>query len=602
MLRRIIAIKNVGRFRNSATTPAHTLAKYVVVFAGNGYGKTTLCTIARSVQSGDAAPVIGRQTLGTIEGPDVDLLFADGNRRLKNGEWSSTFSKISVFDATFVSENVHSGDIVDIANKRNLYRVIIGRAGVDLAEQEKALTEDGRTTQADLTAAEKALRQVCPEEISLTDFINLPADPDIDSKIEIQRQVIGALQEAEAIERRPALIPLPIPPAFELNSILERSLQTLGAAAEALFSTALEFWRRYCPLEPEGFSDTDSNFDDIARSSDVLTGCLDRKARQPHVPIDGGSPLTEAQHALSRARGVFDRYNQAVQVANQTIAECKQGTAQGDLRTAQRQLIRLEAAKRRHEEDVTSACNDFVLLDEKKKLIEATKADVRNQLEAHTREVIQPYEDRINDFLDMFNADFRLVGTTHGYPGGIATSTYQLLINNRRVDLGDLRTPIDQPSFKNTLSTGDRMTLGLAIFLAQLERETDLTERIVIFDDPFSSQDAFRRSQTVYEIIRVARACAQVIVLSHDVQFLKQLWEKYPAAERSALQITLEPSGSKISVFDLDVACRGRAAAELDDLIAFRSTGAGNLREIIKKLRVVLETHFRLSYPSALSR
>ena len=262
-------------------------------------------------------------------------------------------------------------------------------------------------------------------------------------------------------------------------------------------------------------------------------------------------------------------------------------------------MIRLEAVKRRHEEGVARSYDALQALDEKKKHIESAKADVREKLEAHTRDVIRPYESRINKFLDMFNVDFRLAGTTHGYPGGIATSTYQLLINNRHIDLGDSKTPIDQPSFKNTLSTGDRMTLGLAIFFAQLDREEDLAERIVIFDDPFSSQDAFRRSQTVYEIMRVAHACVQVIVLSHDAQFLKQLWEKYPAAERSALQITLEPSGSKIAVFDLDAACRGRAAAELDDLMAFRTTGAGNLREIIKKLRVVLETHFRLSYPGA---
>ena len=228
MLRRVIAIKNVGRFRNSATTPTHTLAKYVVGFAGNGYGKTTLCAIARSVQSGDSAPVIGRQTLGTTDGPEVDLLFADGNRRLKNGEWSSTFPKISVFDATFVSENVHSGGIVDIANKRNLYRVIIGQAGVELAERERALTEDGRATQSELTAAEKALHQICPGQISFTDFTNLLADPDIDSKIAIQRQIIGALQETEAIRARTALVPLPSPPAIQLDSILAKSLQTLS--------------------------------------------------------------------------------------------------------------------------------------------------------------------------------------------------------------------------------------------------------------------------------------------------------------------------------------------------------------------------------------
>jgi wobble nucleotide-excising tRNase len=142
------------------------------------------------------------------------------------------------------------------------------------------------------------------------------------------------------------------------------------------------------------------------------------------------------------------------------------------------------------------------------------------------------------------------------------------------------------------------MTLGLAIFLAQLDRE-NLPDHIVVFDDPFSSQDAFRRRQTIYEILRVARRAAQVIVLSHDAGFLKQLWEKCAPESRCAIQISTGPLGSKIGLFDLDAACRGRAAAELDDLMTFRATGAGNLREIIKKLRVVLETHFRLSYPNA---
>ena len=42
MLRRVIAIKNVGRFRNSAHAPNPALAKHTFVFAGNGFGKTTL--------------------------------------------------------------------------------------------------------------------------------------------------------------------------------------------------------------------------------------------------------------------------------------------------------------------------------------------------------------------------------------------------------------------------------------------------------------------------------------------------------------------------------------------------------------------------------
>jgi hypothetical protein len=42
----------------------------------------------------------------------------------------------------------------------------------------------------------------------------------------------------------------------------------------------------------------------------------------------------------------------------------------------------------------------------------------------------------------------------------------EILINQNAVDLGDVTTPADRPSFKNTL----RNTLALAFFLANLEQ------------------------------------------------------------------------------------------------------------------------------------
>jgi wobble nucleotide-excising tRNase len=221
MLRRIISIKNVGKFRNSATTPNPTLSKHVLVFGANGYGKTTFCTVVRSVQSGDVAPVIGRHSLGAADGPNIDLLFEDGNYRLRDGQWSAVAPNISIFDGTFVAENVHSGDVVDITNRRNLYRIIIGRAGVELAEEESRLTEEGRKTQAELTTAERMVRQLCPQGMAIAKFLELPPDPSIDAKIEAQKQTAGALREADVIRARPVLAFLPIPPKIDLDDLLD---------------------------------------------------------------------------------------------------------------------------------------------------------------------------------------------------------------------------------------------------------------------------------------------------------------------------------------------------------------------------------------------
>jgi len=75
MLTRVISIKNVGRFRNSAHTPNSPLAKYTLIYGANGYGKTTLCSVLRSIESGDTAPLVGRKTLGSTTAQEIDLLF-----------------------------------------------------------------------------------------------------------------------------------------------------------------------------------------------------------------------------------------------------------------------------------------------------------------------------------------------------------------------------------------------------------------------------------------------------------------------------------------------------------------------------------------------
>lgn len=182
----------------------------------------------------------------------------------------------------------------------------------------------------------------------------------------------------------------------------------------------------------------------------------------------------------------------------------------------------------------------------------------------------------------------------------MATCTYRLQIDNIDVPLGDGETGEGDPSFKNTLRAGDRTTLALAYFLAELERELNIAERVVVFDDPFNSQDAYRRRNTVHEIMGVARKGPQIIVLPHDAGFLKSLWDKSPPAERSAAQLDYHPSiGTKLREFDLDNACQGRAQSELDDLLAFRNANVGVPRDVIKKLRVLLETKLRDLYPAS---
>jgi len=97
------------------------------------------------------------------------------------------------------------------------------------------------------------------------------------------------------------------------------------------------------------------------------------------------------------------------------------------------------------------------------------------------------------------------------YLGGSPSSQYQLLIN---------KTPVGLEKFKTTMSSGDKNSLCvLPFFLASLDHDSDLSNKIVALDDPFTSLDRFRRECTAQLCQKLCSKTKQVIVLSHDPHF-----------------------------------------------------------------------------------
>jgi wobble nucleotide-excising tRNase len=686
MIRKIISIRNMGRFKNSAAAGNPDLGRHTLIVGANGFGKTTLCAMLRSLKTGDAAHITGRKTLGVEGPPTVELLLATGPARFNGEAWSSPYSALAIFDGVFVAENVHSGEVVEIDHRRNLYRVMIGENGIRLAEEDTRLAAQSREKTGEITGAARAIQPHIPPGMNLGQFIALTADPDIDARIAEQERTTEAVRQAKRINERPALSQIEIPSLTEdFRDLLAKSIDDIAQDAEALLAEHLaahgmdsdggnwiakgldhadsgtcpfcgqdisdlslisayktvfsarykalqdeikamrsqvaeqfgdeaigrvntrvernkgtaEFWNQYCSFNPallEFPAEISQALRTLGRAAIVL---LERKDRTPleEIPLD--ETFTTAATAYETAQAMAKRVADAIQEANTLIATKKKESGAAEVQTAEAELVRRKAVKIRHTDPVTGLCAEYSRLTAEKQNIDDRKIEIRAQLDEHTVNVIRPYERRINEYLDAFNAGFTITETRHAYPGGTAASSYQLVINNTAIDIGDGRTPPNRPSFKNTLSAGDRTTLALAFFLAYLERDQALADKTVVFDDPFSSQDAFRRRQTVHEIAKVAQNCAQVIVLSHDATFLKQVWDKAPAAERVALTLAdHRAQGSKIVPIDLERACLGRTANDIDDLQSFLTSGAGILVDVVRKMRGVLETHCWTTYPA----
>jgi wobble nucleotide-excising tRNase len=233
MLKKIVAIKNVGRFRNSAASGNPQLSKHTFIIGANGYGKTTLCAVLRSLQTGDASHVLGRQTLGTSEAPVIELLLDATPSRFDGAVWSALHPAIAIFDGVFVADNVHSGEVVEIDHKRNLYRVIIGDDGVKLAEEDAKLAADSRAKTGEISTAAKAIQPHVPAGAKLETFLALPATADIDTQITEQERTVAAIRQAGAIKDRAALsefVPPILPDGFA--GLLSRTIDDIAQDAE----------------------------------------------------------------------------------------------------------------------------------------------------------------------------------------------------------------------------------------------------------------------------------------------------------------------------------------------------------------------------------
>ncbi len=586
----------------------------------------------------------------------------------------------------FVAENVHSGEVVEIGHRRNLYRIIIGERGVQLAEKDKNLAEQSREKTREITIADKAIQPHMPTGMNIETFLDLPTNPEIEERITEQERTVEAVRQAKQINDRPPLSKIEFP-SFpgEFTALLSRTIDDIAQDAEIrltehfaahsmeedggnwiaeglehadgetcpfcgqgigglpliaayrdVFSDryralgeeitamrkqiaqqfgdgaigrlntdternngAVEFWSRYCTFDPTPFSVPDNIPSAMRTLGQAAVALLDRKGRAPLESIQPNDAFNTAATNYKTTYAKRQQITDSIQIVNDLIEDKKEETGTADVQAAKTKLASYKAIKVRHTDPVVGLCADYVRLTKEKEVIERQKNNIRTQLNRYTESVIRPYEQCINRYLEAFNAGFLITKTKHSYPSGTAASIYQIVINDTAINLGDGSTPTDLPSFKNTLSSGDRTTLALAFFLAHLEQDQDLSAKTVVFDDPFSSQDAFRRLQTVHEIAKVGRTCAQIIVLSHDFTFLKQIWDKVPAAERVALALDdRRVQGIKIMPVDIERACQRRTAKDIDDLLTYVNTGTGDFLDLIRKMRVVLETHCWTTYPA----
>lgn len=243
MLRKIVQIKHVGKFRDYSTYGEVDFQKLSLVFAPNGRGKSTLCAILRSLAEGRPELIMERATLDAAEAlvPKVKILVTGGERLFEDGRWGGGDAPdLMIFDSTFIHENVFTGDVVSAQHRRGLLDVILGKQGVELAERIRVADEERRAKDTEIREAELPLR-ADHGDIPLDDFLALPEDPAVDQKIEDAAKRVLMLERAAELRGAGGFSRVPLPRSLRgLRHLLARTVEGVADDAEKKLGEHIE--------------------------------------------------------------------------------------------------------------------------------------------------------------------------------------------------------------------------------------------------------------------------------------------------------------------------------------------------------------------------
>jgi len=388
----------------------------------------------------------------------------------------------------------------------------------------------------------------------------------------------------------------------KIKAALDDVERTHGGAAAAAFERSVrlaverrQFWSRFCDI-PEIEVNTAEIVRDWNTARAAVAEALRKKQAAPLEPISVDDTIRAAVATYEQHRRRIAELSERFVRTNESIGIVKEQAAGADLLAIEQNLARLQAVKSRYSPGIAPLCDAYLAEKRAKAQTEEQRNQAGAELENYKTNVFPRYETSVNLYLQRFSAGFRLDSVTSKATRGGPACTYNVLINNIPVPIAGTATP-GQPSFRNTLSAGDRNTLALAFFLASLDQDPDLANKIVIIDDPISSLDEHRALTTVQQVRRLAERAKQVIVLSHDKRFLCRVWEGADSTIRSALEIVREVDGSTIRSWNVGKDSITEHDRRNERLRRFLERGKGDPREIARSIRPHLEAYLRVAYP-----
>ena len=289
--------------------------------------------------------------------------------------------------------------------------------------------------------------------------------------------------------------------AGDVPAAFERAVRVAGERRQ--------FWSRFCEVPVVSIDTAAIVRDWNAAREGVLAAVTSKQAAPLERRVlteDARAAITAYEAHRQRIAGI----GAALTTANEAVRVVQEQAAEANPDATDTHLSRLQATKARHMPEITQLCDEYLAEKKAKARTEEERATARSALDEYQSSAFPASQTAINGYLLKFAAGFRLGSVTSTMTRGGGACTYNVVINETPVAVAGGTMPQGEPSFRSTLSAGDRKALALAFFFASLDQDPDLGNKVAVIDDPISSLDDHRSLTTVQEVRRLAGRAGQV--------------------------------------------------------------------------------------------
>ena len=302
----------------------------------------------------------------------------------------------------------------------------------------------------------------------------------------------------------------------------------------------MEFWKTYLvkapallpiseekPLLLAAFEQLKSLFQDKLSNP---VQAIDVKDLVDFEPI-----FVELSEKIAGMNALIQHYNDSI--------EAMKAHEDSDVQRIEQELKELLAIQKRGEPAIIEHCNNLLKYTTAIAHLKAQNEAKKQELNQFKGIVFSSYLTIINRHLKHFAPYLSLRKLTSGYMGSSTEPVvkFALCINGKEVVH---KEKADRPSMKYSLSEGDKNALALAFFLAKLEADENLQDKIIIFDDAVAHFDRNRMSKLLNQLITFGQKARQLFFLTHNLrlgqEFVKRLATAQLPVTKSQLQLFWE--------------------------------------------------------------